>query len=181
MEDDEVARDSSDGFSDEDDAAAIRSTAVAAADAANADDGSELERMRAAVTRAEARAAEAYAESAALREELRVSAGEASAADALRDEVEAAAQRERDAAARYRELALRNEPSLPAELITGDSIDAVEQSLAAAREVVGRVRQQVEQQAQAARMPAGAPVRSSPDVSAMTPEEKIRYGLSQRR
>ena len=32
----------------------------------------------------------------------------------------------------------------------------------------------------AARVPAGAPARSSPDLSTMTPEQKIRHGLAAR-
>jgi hypothetical protein len=184
VEDDAVARGSGDGDPSEDHearGAPADSPPSAKEGAANADAASELERLQAEIARAEARAAEAYAESAALREALRAAAGEASAAAALRDEIDAAAQRERDAATRYRDLVLRTEPTLPAELIAGDSIDAVEQSLEAARDVVDRVRQQIEQQARTARVPAGAPVRSSPDVSAMTAEQKIRHGLSQRR
>jgi len=134
--------------------------------------------------RADARAAEAFAESEALREQLRV-AIEASVrasedVKSLQAKLTAAGERERTGVARYRELVLQAEPSLPADLVAGDSIDAIEQSRAAAREVVGRVRAQIEEQAQGARVPAGAPVRSAPDVSSMTPEEKIRYGLSRR-
>jgi hypothetical protein len=29
-------------------------------------------------------------------------------------------------------------------------------------------------------VPAGAPQRSGPDLSAMTPDQKIKYGLAQR-
>jgi hypothetical protein len=46
--------------------------------------------------------------------------------------------------------------------------------------MVGRVRSHLDAQAHAARVPAGAPPRSSPDLSAMTPEQKIRHGLARR-
>ncbi len=46
--------------------------------------------------------------------------------------------------------------------------------------MVGRVRSHIESQAQAVRVPAGAPPRSAPDLGALSPEQKIRYGLAQR-
>jgi hypothetical protein len=106
---------------------------------------------------------------------------DATAADAalLREQLDAATQREHAAAERYRDLVVRTEPALPAELIAGDSVDAVDASVEAARSVVGRVRSHIEAQAQAGRVPAGAPPRSGPDLSSMTPEQKIRYGLAQ--
>jgi hypothetical protein len=75
---------------------------------------------------------------------------------------------------------LRAEPALPAEMITGDTLDAVDASVIAAREVVGRIRVHMESQASAARVPAGAPQRAAPDVSTMSPQQKIRHGLEQR-
>ena len=53
-------------------------------------------------------------------------------------------------------------------------------SLGAAREIIGRVRAQMEEQAQSTRVPAGAPARAAPDLSAMSAEEKIRFGLARR-
>ena len=65
--------------------------------------------------------------------------------------------------------------SLLARLI-GDAEDG----LASARDLASRVRSHIEDQTQAARVPAGAPNRRPPGISAMTPEQKIRYGLAQR-
>ena len=75
---------------------------------------------------------------------------------------------------------MRTEPELPADLIAGDDVDAVDAAVAAAREIVGRVRTHIEAQAQALRVPAGAPPRGGPDLSALTPEQKIRIGLERR-
>ncbi|MDE3096569.1 MAG: hypothetical protein KGK07_11315 [Chloroflexota bacterium] len=145
----------------------------------------EIARLQGEASQAAARAAEAYAEGEVLREQLRAAsdagAGASAEAERLRGELDTVAERERASAARYRDLVVRSEPSLPAELIAGESIDAVDRSLEAAREIVGRVRTHIEQQAQAVRVPAGAPPRSGPDLSAMSPEQKIRYGLGQRR
>jgi hypothetical protein len=111
--------------------------------------------------------------------ESRVDAGESEAAE-LRARIEAAAERERNGATRYRELMLRAEPALPAELVSGDNIEAIDASVVAARDIVGRVRSHMESQASASRVPAGAPERGARDLSAMTPQQKIRYGLEQR-
>lgn len=148
-----------------------------------ADTRVEVERLQRDAANAEARAQHAVAESVGLRGELAASqeaiAATAADATALREQLEEASGRARTAAERYRDLVVRTEPALPAELIDGDSIDAVDASVEAARTVVGRVRSHIEAQAQAGRVPAGAPPRSGPDLSSMTPEQKIRYGLAQ--
>jgi hypothetical protein len=99
--------------------------------------------------------------------------------EATRGEVTAAAERERLAAGRYRELILLHEPSLPAELVSGETIDALDAAVLQARQTVAQVRQHLEQQAQALRVPAGSPVRGEPDLSDLSPGEKIRAGLRQ--
>jgi chromosome segregation ATPase len=101
-------------------------------------------------------------------------------AGGLRTLVDEASAREREAARRYRELMLRLEPALPAEMIAGETIDAIDASVLAARDVVSRVRSHLEAQTTAARVPAGAPQRSGMDTGAMTAQQKIRYGLEQR-
>jgi chromosome segregation ATPase len=133
---------------------------------------------------AEARAQTAADEARQLYEEVR-SAREAvaaatSEADTLRAQLAESDERAKATAGRYRELALRTEPAVPAELISGDTVEEIDASLEAARSMVGRVRTHLEEQAQARRVPVGAPQRAAPDVSALTPEQKIRYGLEQR-
>lgn len=130
----------------------------------------QLAEARARAERLERQAAEA----AALRAEVKSARDEATT---LRGQVEASQARERADAARYRELVMRADPSLPEELIAGENVEAVEASVLAAREVVGRVRSHIEAQAQSSRVPAGAPARGAPDVSSLTPEQKIRFGL----
>jgi septal ring factor EnvC (AmiA/AmiB activator) len=77
----------------------------------------------------------------------------------------------------YKALAISAHPRLPEELITGESIEAVTDSLARARALVSKVRQALEAEAMQARFPAGAPARSSPDLSALSPKEKIQYAI----
>jgi GAF domain-containing protein len=144
----------------------------------------ENERLASELAAASARAAEAYAESEALREQLRAlqaqHAAASAEAEALRADIGAAAERERAAAARYREAVLRAEPALPPDLVRGESIAEVDGSLEAARAVVTQVRARMQAEAQEARVPAGSPPRGAPDLGALTPEQKIRYGLAQR-
>ena len=128
----------------------------------------EVERLQHDATAAQSRADQAAAEAAVLRGELqssdeRLAAAETDATD-LRTQLADASGRVRAAAERYRDLVVRTEPALPAELIAGDTIDAVDAAVESARAMVGRVRSHMEAQAQAARVPAGAPapVRARP-------------------
>ena len=81
------------------------------------------------------------------------------------------------AVAAYRELVVRMNPGVLADMIAGDSIEGINESLASARAVMDKVRREVEADAARARVPAGAPQRTSPDMSALTAREKIQYGL----
>jgi hypothetical protein len=144
----------------------------------------EVERLQSQTADAEARALTAVAEAAALRGELAAAHEEresaAGEAQSARTYLEAAEARLRTAAEKYRDLVVKTEPELPAELIAGDDVDTVEASAASARELVGRVRTHIEEKAQAARVPAGAPPRGAPDYGGLSPEEKIRVGLAMR-
>jgi hypothetical protein len=91
--------------------------------------------------------------------------------------VAAAEAQGREAAIRYREVALAREPDLPADLVSGESVPEVEASLERARQTVAQVRQHLDQQAQTLRVPTGAPARSEPDFSELSAAEKIRLGL----
>ena len=139
---------------------------------------------RAEVERLQREAANAVAEAAYLRDDVRASHDAVATATAeaatLREQIDAATQRAQATAERYRDLVVRTEPALPADLIAGADVDAIDASVTAAREIVGRVRSHIEAQAQAGRVPAGAPSRAAPDLSALTPEQKIRHGLAQR-
>jgi len=84
------------------------------------------------------------------------------------------------AAGRYRALILAGAPEVPEELVKGETPDEVEASFAAAREMVEKVRRQLEAKAQAERVPAGAPARTPPDLGALSPSEKIAYALATR-
>ena len=81
------------------------------------------------------------------------------------------------AVASYKGVVVRANPEVVGELISGESIAAIDESLAKAKELVGKVRQGVEKEISLTRVPAGAPERTSPDLSALSPREKIQYAM----
>lgn len=141
----------------------------------------ELEQLRDATADREARAAHLESQLSDVRAELSRAREEARS----RDEALASANergtvlegRVRGAAERYRALALEQSPELPEELVAGESVEEIEEALQRARETVAKVRGHIESQAQAGRVPVGAPVRSGPDFSTLSAGEKIRHGL----
>jgi hypothetical protein len=68
-------------------------------------------------------------------------------------------------------------PGVLAEIITGDTVEEVNESLKHARSLVERVRQEMEAEASRTRIPAGAPQRVPLDLSALSPREKIQYAI----
>ncbi len=82
------------------------------------------------------------------------------------------------AIARYRALLLAGAPEVPEELVGGETLDEVDASLERARDLVQRVKRQVETRAAQERVPAGAPARTAPDLSGLSPREKIAYALA---
>jgi len=77
----------------------------------------------------------------------------------------------------YKALVISANPEVPAELISGDTIKAIDESLVKAKDLVSKVRQGLEAEAMQARFPSGAPVRTPPDLSALSPKEKIQYAM----
>ncbi len=86
-----------------------------------------------------------------------------------------------EAVSSYRALVVQANPDIPDELITGDSIEAINQSLENARALISRVRQVLEEEVAKTRVPSGAPQRAPPDLSALSPREKIQYSIGGKR
>jgi len=82
-----------------------------------------------------------------------------------------------EALADYRALAVQANPGVPEELIGGDTVQAINEALSKAKAMVSQVRQEMEAEIQAVKIPAGAPQRTPPDLSALSPREKIQYGI----
>lgn len=105
--------------------------------------------------------------------------------EATRRELEEQRRLASAAVARYRDAALAAEPELPPDLVTGDTIEAVDASLAAARRAVAQIRERLAAESEAAAsfargFPAGAPARLDASTEGMSAAEKIARGLEQR-
>lgn len=81
------------------------------------------------------------------------------------------------AVASYRTLVIESNPGILAELIAGETVDEVDQSLKNARRIIERVKQELETEARKTRVPAGAPPRTPFDLSVLSPREKIQYAI----
>ena len=81
------------------------------------------------------------------------------------------------AVASYKALIVESNPGVLAELITGDTIEEVNESLKNARVLINRVRQEMEAEASRTKIPAGAPQRAQLDLSTLSPREKIQYAI----
>jgi len=163
-----------------------------------ADARAEVERLQAAAADSQAQALHFQEQSTQVRQQLTAAQAEL---DTERERLEglngelstvqatlSAAQGENQelharlqaAAGKYREALLAAAPELPAELVDGGSIEEVEASLEQARQTVRQVRDRLESQAQAGRVPMGSPPRGAPDLSSLSPVEKIRLGLGRK-
>jgi hypothetical protein len=118
---------------------------------------------------------------AELRQSLAGKDGEISALNQSLNEVKGQSIRIAEALAQavaaYRELIVKENPGVLADMITGCSIETINESLAGARAIMEKARREIEADAARARVPAGAPQRMPPDMSALSAREKIQYGL----
>ncbi|MYD66161.1 MAG: hypothetical protein F4X26_09340 [Chloroflexi bacterium] len=101
----------------------------------------------------------------------------------LRADLDAEREARLAAVARYREAVLTAEPSLPPDLVAGESLAEVDASVEAARRAVAQIRERLAAEAdeEASRgFPVGAPGRLEPSVEGMSAAEKIALGLERR-
>jgi len=82
-----------------------------------------------------------------------------------------------EAVAGYKAMVVEANPEVLEELITSDTIESINESLKKAKTLVSRVRQGLETEISGAKIPAGAPPRTPPDLSALSPREKIQYAI----
>ena len=77
----------------------------------------------------------------------------------------------------FKKLAAASNPLIPPEAIYGGSIEEIKMSLDRANKLVANVQESLAKQAQQNLVPAGAPQRTGPDLSALSTKEKITVGL----
>ncbi|MBI2857642.1 MAG: hypothetical protein HYX90_01080 [Chloroflexi bacterium] len=85
------------------------------------------------------------------------------------------------AVASYKMVVIESNPTLPADLIVGNTVDEVDASVKNARAIVQRVRQQIEVEASKTQVPAGAPQRVGIDASGLSAREKIQQAIGGKR
>ena len=83
-----------------------------------------------------------------------------------------------DAVSAYKGVVAAANPAVPVHLITGDTIEAVDAALVSASALVTQVRTTIEAEIAAGKVPAGAPPRTAPDLSALTAREKIAHAVA---
>lgn len=81
------------------------------------------------------------------------------------------------AVAAYKGMVVRANPGLTPELISGETVDEVDASLERAKGIIASVRKSLEAEYAGARVPAGAPPRMHPDLSSLSPIEKIKHAI----
>ena len=81
----------------------------------------------------------------------------------------------------YRNMIVQTNPDILEELIIGDTIESLNGSLEKARSLIGRVKQGLESEIAMSRVPPGAAERRPPDLSALSPREKIQYAIGGKR
>ena len=82
-----------------------------------------------------------------------------------------------EAVASYKAMVVKANPEVLEELITGDTVESIDDSLKKAETLIGRVKQGLEVKISAIKIPAGAPQRTPPDLSSLSPREKIQYAI----
>ena len=82
-----------------------------------------------------------------------------------------------EAVAGYKAMVVQANPEVLEELVTGDTVDSINDSLNKAKTLISRVRQGLETEISGAKIPAGAPQRTPLDLSVLSPREKIQYAI----
>jgi chromosome segregation ATPase len=77
----------------------------------------------------------------------------------------------------YKELVIQVNPGLVDEMIKGNSIGEINESVKSAQALVEKVKQHVVAESARVRVPAGAPQRTPLDLSALSAREKIKYAM----
>ena len=157
-----------------------------------ADAQAQIESLQAQAADAEARATTAgdeLGEAQQRRSEMETALESANAelaareerVSSLQEELEGASASLHEAALKYREARLAAAPHIPADLVPGDTLSEVDEQFEAAERVVSQLRDKLQEESQASRVPVGSPLRRAPDLSALSPQEKIKLGLQESR
>ena len=85
-----------------------------------------------------------------------------------------------DAVSAYRKLAVSASPLYSDDIISGSSVEEIDTSIKKINGLVKKMRSSLEAELKDLTIPAGAPERSAPDTSGLSPREKIKQGLDRK-
>ena len=81
----------------------------------------------------------------------------------------------------YRKLAVSSNPIFTADMLVGDTIPAINAAMTRITELAATVRSKIEADIKAISVPAGAPERDGPDTSGLSPRDKIKYAVENKK
>jgi hypothetical protein len=84
----------------------------------------------------------------------------------------------KQAVASYRTTLAKENPDILPELLSGETIEALDMSLAKAKQLTEKVKASLEEKAHEIHIPTGAPERSPLDVESLSSTEKIKEGIN---
>jgi Tfp pilus assembly protein FimV len=134
----------------------------------------------------EEKKAKVAAEAALAEKDARVAELEASLSEAQHGSEAAAAELAQvkeahgQAIVKYLDAVRFANPTIPQDIIAGDTIEDIDASLAKATTIAESVRANLEAQAKETKVPAGAPTRTEISVEGLSPREKIAAGIQQK-
>jgi len=80
----------------------------------------------------------------------------------------------------YRKLAVSSSPLYSDDIISGSTVEEIDASIKKVNGLVKKMRSSLEAEIKDLSIPAGAPERSAPDLSGLSPREKIKQGLEKK-
>jgi chromosome segregation ATPase len=134
----------------------------------------------------EERKAKAAAEASLAEKDDRIASLESSLSEAKQGSEAVAAELARvkeaniQAVSKYLDVVRSANPTIPQDIIAGDTIEDIDASLAKAITIAESVKSSLEAQAKETKVPAGAPTRTEISVEGLTPREKIAAGIQQK-
>jgi len=81
----------------------------------------------------------------------------------------------------YRKLAVSISPLYSDDIISGSSVEEIDASIKKVNGLVKKMRSSLEAELKDLTIPAGAPERSAPDFSGLSPRDKIKYGIQEKK
>ena len=113
--------------------------------------------------------------------ELETSLSEAkSGSEAAATELAQVKEAHTQTVAKYLDAVRLATPAIPQDIITGDTIEDIDASLAKATTIAESVKANLEAQAKETKVPAGAPPRGEISIEGLSPREKIAAGVQQK-